>query len=282
MKLKDRRSTSTQLKTKIQAKSSIARPHSKSNQSQRLRLNPKLLLQIQQLTPNHRPVPVLEVWQPPLRKSNLTRRFPLQQKLSMKDIYATLNESYITINERPLDHQPTQDSTTDRNQEKDVIAAMYQLGTSDNSPTASSAIHFRDAHSIWQTITTGSEQTTPCYRFAIKNHQSTTTEQSRMFMQWEKRPLPLDDETVDNEAFVLLAIDRKARRKSRIATMNRSGFEITVRKSSILEHLRMCMKLTAPVSGESAGDVDVDLEIWLYTHVLTLGVWVASQEGWLH
>lgn len=196
----------------------------------------------------------------------------------MKDIYVTLNESYITKNERPLDHQPPQDSNID--QEKDVIAAMYQLATSENSPT-SSEIHFRDAHSIWQTIP-GSEQNTPCYRFAIKNHHSTTTEQSRMFMQWEKRPLPLDDETFDNEAFVLLAIDRKARRKSRIATMNRSGFDITVRKSSILEHLRTCMKLTAPVSGESAGDVDVDLEIWLYTHVLTLGVWVASQEGWLH
>lgn len=108
--------------------------------------------------------------------------------------------------------------------------------------------------------------------------------QSKMFMQWEKRILSADEGSSEgeNEYFVLLAIDRQARRKSRIATMNRSGFEITVRKSSILEHLRACMALTSPVSGDTDVNSDADLEVWLYTHVLTLGVWVASQEGWLN
>lgn len=103
-------------------------------------------------------------------------------------------------------------------------------------------------------------------------------------MQWEKRDLPNTDGTAgaETERFVLLAIDRKARRKSRIATMNRGGFEINVRKSSILEHLRACLALTDPVDGGAVGDSSVDLEVWLYTHVLTLGVWVASQEGWLN
>lgn len=105
-------------------------------------------------------------------------------------------------------------------------------------------------------------------------------------MQWEKRALPANTDGIagssETEHFVLLAIDRKARRKSRIATMNRGGFEITVRKSSILEHLRTCLELTNPISDtNTAGESSVDLEVWLYTHVLTLGVWVASQEGWL-
>jgi hypothetical protein len=196
----------------------------------------------------------------------------------MKDIYATLNEPYITKNELP--DQPDQQSHSNNDhetQEKDVIAAMYQLQKEDSkSPSASaSAIHFRDAHCVWQAITNPAGPT-PNYRFAIKNeYDQTSAEQSRILMQWEKRSSNSDSD----ECFVLLAIDRKARRKSRIASMNRGGFEINVRKSSILEHLRTCMALTDPVSG---GDSDGDLELWLYTHVLTLGVWVASQEGWLN
>lgn len=94
-----------------------------------------------------------------------------------------------------------------------------------------------------------------------------------MIMQWEKRELAGSS---DNEQFVLLAIDRKTRRKSRIATMTRAGFDISVKKSSILDHLRTCLALTEPVSEDST-----DLETWVYNLVLTLGVTVASQEGWL-
>lgn len=98
-----------------------------------------------------------------------------------------------------------------------------------------------------------------------------------MLMQWEKR----QDGDSNAEHFVLVAIDRKARRKSRIATMTRDGVEITVRKSSVLEHLRLCLLLTDPVAGSGGDDFYGNLERWLYTHVLTLGVWVASMEGWL-
>lgn len=84
------------------------------------------------------------------------------------------------------------------------------------------------------------------------------------------------------DQFVLMLIDRQARRKSRIATMTPGGLEVFVRKSSILESLRVCFNLTSPsakaISGRDPHEV---LESWLYTHVLTLGVWVASQEGWL-
>ncbi|KAJ5340689.1 hypothetical protein N7541_009813 [Penicillium brevicompactum] len=278
----------SQLKIKIQAKFQIARPPSKS--SQRLRLSPKLLLQIQQVSRGHRPIPVLELWQPPLRKSKLTKGFPQRPKLGMKDIYATVNEPYITKNEQSPE-QESQNSINDHNtQEKDVVAAMYQPPPSDTA-VSSSTIHFRNAHCIWQAMSSTaspSGQSTPCYKFTIKNEENIIgAGQSKMFMQWEKRTLSANsDETSESlgtEYFVLLAIDREARRKSRIATMNREGVEIFVRKSSILEHLRTCMAMTNPVSdGSDVGDSDVNLEVWLYTHVLTLGVWVASQEGWLN
>jgi hypothetical protein len=217
----------------------------------------------------------------------LTRGFPQRPKLGTRDIYATLNEPYITKNERPQGQLP-QDSNNDQtSQEKDIVAAMCQPPAGENT---ASAIHFRDARCIWQAIASsaGPDQSTPWYRFNIKNEANTTgADKCRMFMQWEKRALTTNTDGMagssETEHFVLLAIDRKARRKSRIATMNRGGFEINVRKSSILDHLRTYLESTDPVSeGSAAGNSSVDLEVWLYTHVLTLGVWVASQEGWLN
>lgn len=217
---------------------------------------------------------MLEIWQPPLRKSKLTRSFPQRPKLGARDIYATLNEPYI-INKQPneQDRPKEPDSLSYNIQEKDIVAAMCQPSSS-NNPTSSS-IHFRDTRCIWQASPspTGPDKGTS-YRFVIKKEDKTTdSEQCRMIMQWEKRELAGSS---DNEQFVLLAIDRKTRRKSRIATMTRAGFDISVKKSSILDHLRTCLALTEPVSEDST-----DLETWVYNLVLTLGVTVASQEGWL-
>ncbi|KAJ5384843.1 hypothetical protein N7517_002754 [Penicillium concentricum] len=275
----EERPSSQPVNTKIQAKFQIARPPPKS--SQLLRLSPKLLLQIQQLSPNHRPVPVLEIWQPPLRKSKLTKGFPQRPKLGTKDIYATLNEPYITNKQQEGQRHPQeQDTQSNSTQDKDIVAAMCQPLSNNNNPTSS--IHFRDANCIWQASASsaGPEKST-CYRFVIKKEETTAApEQGRMIMQWEKRAISTDGNgasgSLDNEHFVLVAIDRKARRKSRIATMTPGGLDITVRKSSILDHLRTCLALTEPISEGSA-----DLETWLYTLVLTLGVSVASQEGWL-
>lgn len=103
-------------------------------------------------------------------------------------------------------------------------------------------------------------------------------------MQWEKRGLVAKDgsasQSLGSDQFVLVLIDRKARRKSRIATMTPGGLEIMVRKSSIMEALQVCLDLTSPVSTGNQ-DAHENLEMWLYTQVLTLGVWVAQQEGWL-
>ncbi|KAJ5774147.1 hypothetical protein N7457_009043 [Penicillium paradoxum] len=264
---------------KIHSKFQIARPPPKA--PQRLRISPKLLLQVQQLPSNHRPVPVLEVWQPPLCRSKLTKGFPQRPKLGPKDIYATLNEPYIPSSvpqgQAPSQPQSTQLKGDSNNQEKDIIAAICQPST--NNPT--SAIHFRNARCTWQasTVPAGDKN---IYKFVIKSKENTGSEQSRMIMQWEKRTVSRRESAAGShtEHFVLVAIDRKARRKSRVATMNPGGFDITVRKSSVLDHLRTCMALTEPVSGGSS-DSNADLEIWLYTLVLTLGVSVASQEGWL-
>ncbi|KGO65938.1 hypothetical protein PITC_021390 [Penicillium italicum] len=264
-------------KIKLETKFQIAWPPSKP--SQLLRLSPKLLLQIQQLSPNRRPVPVLEIWQPPLRKSKLTRGFLKPLKLGISDIYATLHDPYITKNERD-----TKENSGCHTREKKVVAKICQSSSSDNH---TSEIHFRDARCIWQASAGTTEQNTPCYRFAIKNEESMTEpEQCQMTLQWEKRALSANGDGASRsenaEHFTLVAIDRKTHRRNRIAIMNRSGFEITVRERLILDHPRTCLAFPGPDSAGSEGpDFGADWETWLYTHVLTWGIWVASQEGWL-
>ncbi|KAJ5429270.1 hypothetical protein N7491_006286 [Penicillium cf. griseofulvum] len=269
--------SSQPVSAKIQAKFQIALPPPKS--SQLLRLSPKLLLQLQQLPSNHRPVPVLEIWQPPLRKSKLTKRFPQHPKLGKRDIYATLNEPYIT-NKQPnrQDHLQEQDTQSNNIQKEDIVAAMCQASSSDNP---ASSIHFRDTRCIWQV---GANSAGPgkgtCYRFVIKEETTTGSEHCRMIMQWEKRVISANGSAASgsrgNEEFALLIVDCETRRKYRIATMTRGEIEITVRKSSILDRLRTYMALTEPVS-----EGTIELETWLYTLVLSLGVSVAFQEGWL-
>ncbi|KAJ5202179.1 hypothetical protein N7449_004258 [Penicillium cf. viridicatum] len=163
---------------------------------------------------------------------------------------------------------------------------MCQPSSNNN---ATSEIHFRDARCIWQAsaISTGPEQNTQCYQFVIKKEENTTgSEQCQMIMQWEKRALSTNESgtprSQDNKHFVLVVVDRKTHRKSRIATMNRAGFKVTVRERLILDHPRTCLAFPDPVSaGGGSQDSCADLETWLYTHVLTFGIWVASQEGWL-
>ncbi|CAI7626614.1 unnamed protein product [Penicillium manginii] len=272
---------------KIQASFQTARPPPKSS----LRLAPKLLLQIQQLAPNHRPQPVLGVWQPPFLKSKLTRDFVHRPKLRTGDVYATLDEPFI-INSH-LRKQSTKSDTPEHTPTRDITAAMCQ---STDSETPSS-IYFRDAQCSWSARASmaGPNHDIPSYRFTLQNEKSAESDSQigRIILQWEKRELPKDQNQTQNQnqsqsqsqntdQFVLMLIDRQARRKSRIATMTPGGLEVFVRKSSILESLRVCFNLTSPsatvISGRDPHEV---LESWLYTHVLTLGVWVASQEGWL-
>ncbi|EKV20310.1 hypothetical protein PDIP_17730 [Penicillium digitatum Pd1] len=279
--------SSSQYKIKNETKFQIAWPPSKP--SQRLRLGPKLLLQIQQLPPNHRPVPVLEIWQPSLLKSKSTRGFLQPLKLGPKDLYATLHQPYITKNEPPQKQGHSQERDAHQNsgghaQKKETVAAMCHPPSNENT---TSEIHFRDARCIWLASTCSTEKSTPCYRFAMQDEESMTdSKQCQMILQWEKRTPSMNGDGAprsrDTENFVLVAIDRKTHRKNKIATMNRSGFEITIRERLIFDHPRTCLAFPDPVSaGAASPDSCADLETWLYTHVLTFGIWVASQERWL-
>ncbi|KAJ5187075.1 hypothetical protein N7449_010069 [Penicillium cf. viridicatum] len=213
--------------TKIQAVFQIAHPAPKFS----LCLAPKKLLQIQ-LAQNHRPVPVLEIWKPLFRKPKLSRDFHQKVKLRAGDVYATIDESYITTSAGPpkdlFNAEQYGDGATSQ---ENIVAAMCQSGGT------TSNIHFRDTQCSWQaSVGTGPAKS---YRFIIKDKNRDTSDPGRMTLQWEKRSEEnVSASSLDAEQFVLLLNDRGARQKSRIATMTPDGFEIIVRKSSILEDLQ--------------------------------------------
>lgn len=229
----------------------------------------------------------MEIWQPSIRKSKLTRGFRQRPKLRSGDIYATYDEPY-TIDPHDLCKQPgisTQQHEKHLNPyKKDTVAVMCH---SIPDKAQASTISFRDEQCTWRVSTrsAGHAKSKKRYRFTINDDHSDKEMGQSMTMQWEKRvsdggDSPSTERECESEYFALCFIDHKARRKSRIATMTPTRLDIRVRKSSIIEHLQTCVDLTrSPVSGCESSE---SLEAWLYTHVLTMGTWVGDREGWLN
>ncbi|CAI7618449.1 unnamed protein product [Penicillium palitans] len=216
---------------KIQASFLIARPPPKLS----LSLTPKLLLQFQQLTNNDRSRPVMEIWQPSIRKSKLTRGFHQRPKLRSGDIYATYDEPY-TIDPHDLYKQAgisTQQHEKHLNPyKKDTVAVMCH-STPDKAQ--SSTISFRNEQCTWRVSTrsAGHAKSKMRYRFTINDDHSDRALGQSMTMQWEKRvsdggDSPSTEGECESEYFALCFIDHKARRKSRIATMTPTRLDIRV------------------------------------------------------
>lgn len=222
------------------------------------------------------------MWQPPFHKSDLTRDFYQRVKLRSRDVYLTLNEPFLTSSTgRRISFPCAKRNDDNTNPDTNTVAAICPIdGTA-------ACIHFRDARCSWQ-VRTGSMETTmstPCYRFSINDKKRDGLNRDRMVLQWEKRSKTNTGlGLLEAGKFYLFLIDRKARRKSRIATMTPAELEIVVCKSSILESLQACFDLTEPtiepLFSAKMTDSREALQTWLYTQTLTLGAWVAYQEKW--
>jgi hypothetical protein len=78
--------------------------------------------------------------------------------------------------------------------------------------------------------------------------------------------------------FVLGIVERRTRRGARVASLTKKGFEVGCWERLPLEGLRECVGSSADESELLEGQ----FRTAVYTMVLTTGVWVAAQEGWLN
>ncbi|KAJ6015226.1 hypothetical protein N7540_009817 [Penicillium herquei] len=258
-------------RVKIKANFLIARPVPKLS----LQFSSKLVLQIQQLAQNHRPVPVLEIRQPLLFKSKFTRGFRQDIKLRSGDLFAHLTECYITS--APVDRDVSNVENQSMN-DNNITAAMCFNEMASN-------IFFRDARCSWQGSvmkTAEPQKSRTCYRFTINDEEKDAARPIRIVMHWEKKnEVAESSDILKEEMFTLFFIDRGARRKNKIATMTKNGLEINVRKVFVLESLQACFDLMDYTDCEK-GDPSHAFETRLYTLTLTLGMWVGFQESWFN
>ncbi|KAE8322496.1 hypothetical protein BDV39DRAFT_209746 [Aspergillus sergii] len=198
----------------------------------------------------------------------LTRHFHQSVNLRTGDIYATIDESYITNSTGP-----TKDFSNDEQYGDGATPQKHIVATMCQNDETTSTIHFRNARRSWQASAgTGPAESTHIYRFTINDENRDSSDPGRMILQWERRSKEnISAGSPDAEQFVLLLIDRGARRKSRIATMTPDGLEIFVRKPSVLETLQVCFDLTGPVVYTRVQDPYEALEMWFYMQTLTLG-----------
>ncbi|KAB8218323.1 hypothetical protein BDV33DRAFT_205526 [Aspergillus novoparasiticus] len=209
----------------------------------------------------------------------MARDFHQRVNLRMGNIYATIDESYIANSTGPTKDFSNAEQYGDfATPQKHIVATMCQ-----NDETTST-IHFRDAPRSWKVSAgTGPAKSTHIYRFTINDENRDSSDSGKMILQWERRGKKnMSAGSPDAEQFVLLLIDRGARRKSRIATVTPDGLEMFVRKPSVLETLQVCFDLTEPVVYTRVQDPYEALEMWFYMQTLTLGAWVPYQEGWLN
>lgn len=204
---------------------------------QRLRLTPRLVLQIQQLASSTgRAVPVLEV----LRPSRLGRTLAVggagagaaRVKLSSRGLYIAQSEPFL--------HLPG--STTAL--PCDAVAAISSL--SPRGAPAADVLYFASADS-WEV-----HRSPRGYRFQqmVAGGQGKT-------LEWEERP------RASEERFVLRVVPAAAEEAEdlRLATLTKRGIKVSAWDRGLGAYLA------------------VEEEV-VYTWVLTMGVYVAAQEGW--
>ncbi|GIK03441.1 hypothetical protein Aspvir_007510 [Aspergillus viridinutans] len=257
--------------------------HPPPKPTQRLRLTPKLLLQIQHLSPKStRPLPVLEVWQPSRFAARPCATLP---KLHAGDMYITQSEAYTSLaGDLASDSDASHEAVA-------VVGVIYHAPVQKPSKTegpepVQAEVHFPLGAGRW----TASATTGGGYRFQGRDGDGEYVlewmrrgtgkgegKRSTSFSSSSTDPAPGGD----SGRFVLGIADPKTRRGARVASLTKRGFEVGCWARLPLEGLRECVGLGLDSSNDESDVWEGQFRTAVYTMVLTMGVWVAAQEGWL-
>ncbi|KAL4999688.1 hypothetical protein BDV10DRAFT_50900 [Aspergillus recurvatus] len=262
----------------------LAHPAS-SARHKRLKLRPKLLLQLQRVSPTSRPVPVFDVLPSTLLMPRLARKVPAalrgKRGLGPNDLIVTTSDLY----------QPTLGEGADKNLSSDeengdyreVVATICQPCKEDALAKGKAEICLNPG-TVWEAtpLPNGS------YEFAAN------TDSGLMILRWvrrgpKKRRMSAPPGSVfpeDSRRFTFSVIDPTTRRHPVIASMTRNHLEVYDRYS---------LPSTAPSSPTSAAmsvisdgsemDLALDQQVMETDEKLRLlitvtSIWVAFREGW--
>lgn len=249
----------------------------------RLKLRPKLLLQLQQVSATSRPLPIFDVLPSTLFTSRLARKVPAilrgKRGLGPNDLIVTTSDLY----ERSVSDGPDKSLSSDEEGDhREVIATICQLLKEDALSKGKAEICLNSGAVFEATpLPNGS------YEFV------SNTDRGLMILRWvrrgpRKRRLSAPPGSVqpeENRRFTFSVIDPTTRRHPVIASMARNHLEVYDRYS---------LPSTAPssptsgmsvISDASEMDAPLDQQVMetdekLRLLIIITGIWVAFREGW--
>lgn len=255
----------------------------------RLRLRPKLLLQLQQVSQIPRPLPILDILPSTLYLPRLARKFPAlfrsRNGLGPNDLIVVMSELYErTVATIPGKHQGSEDEDDGQ---REVVATICQMLQEDARSKGKAEICLNFGP-VWEATPLPSGS----YEFVAR------TENGVQVMRWALRGRksrrtsahpgsPVRDDT---KRFTFSVIDPTTRRHPVVASMSRNQLEVYNEYPAVA---RASNSPTTPSSGMSVvsdiSDVEepteankVTLDDELRTLIIVTAIWVAFREGWSH
>lgn len=252
----------------------------------RLRLRPKLLLQVQQVSQTSRPLPVIDVLPSTMYLPRLARKFPAlfrrRNGLCPYDVIIVMSELYERTRANiPEKHASSEDDDEDQ---REVVATVCQMLQEDARLKGKAEICLNFGP-IWEATPLPSGS----YEFVAN------TDDGIRVMRWalrggkNRRGTQSRDDT---KRFTFSVIDPNTRRHPVIASMTKNQLEVNDEYSAAAA--RSTTGPTTPSSGMSVvsdmsdtempmdtNDVTV-LDDELRTLIIVTGIWVAFREGWSH
>ncbi|KAK4864900.1 hypothetical protein LT330_001523 [Penicillium expansum] len=253
----------------------------------RLRLRPKLLLQLQQVSQTPRPLPVVDILPSTSYLPLLARKFPAiyrtRNGLGPYDLIVVLSEQYDrTVGSIPEKRVSSEDEDEDH---REVVATICQKHEEDARLKGKVEICLNFGP-VWE----ASPLPSGSYEFVAQ------TDNGVQIMRWALRcgrsrrmTTPAGTQSrEDGKRFTFSVIDPTTRRHPVLASMTRNQLEINDEYSTAI------WSGTGPttpnsgmsvVSDASDGETPLDgslvtLDDGLRTLIIITGIWVAFREGW--
>lgn len=258
----------------------------------RLRLRPKLLLQLQQVSQTPRPLPILDVLPSTIYIPRLARKFPAlfrgRNGLGPNDLIIVMSELYErTVSTRAEKEKGSED---DREEHREVIATICQMLQEDARLKGKAEICLNFGP-VWEATPLPSGS----YEFVAR------TETGLRVMRWvlrsgkNRRVSSMNPGAAqlneDGKRFTFSVIDPQTRRHPVIASMTRNQLEVYDQYSAVARSNTgpttptSAMSVVSDLSDNEApiesNDV-VTLDDGLRTLIIITGIWVAFREGWSH
>lgn len=252
----------------------------------RLKLRPKLLLQLQQVSQTPRPLPILDILPSTLYLPRLARKFPAMFRgrngLGPNDLIIVMSELYgRTVTRIPEKQNSSEEDDDDHRQ---VVATICQM-LHDDARLKGKAEICLNFGPVWEATPLASGS----YEFVAH------TEDGPRVMRWALRggksrrvSVPLaTPPREDTKRFTFSVIDPNTRRHPVIASMTRNQLETfdeyaaVVRSSAGHATPSSGMSVVSDMSEEAPTDGNVvTLDDGLRTMIIITAIWVAFREGW--